>query len=71
MIADLYPTFVFIADNLRRPVTKLILSGFDGLLDSALARLPGELDCEVEPLRSGQAVVGARDAGIEGFLSQN
>ena len=71
MIADLYPTFVFIADNLRRPVTKLILSGFDGLLERARARLPGELECEVEPLRSPAGVVGARDAGIEGFLSQN
>ena len=71
MIADLYPTFVFIADNLRRPVTKLILSGFDGLLDSALTRLPGELGCEVEPLRSAAGPAGARDAGIEGFLSQN
>ena len=71
MIADLYPTFVFIADNLQRPVTRLILSGFDGLLDSALARLPGELGCEVEPLRSAAGMVGARDAGIEGFLSQN
>lgn len=71
MIVDLYPTFVFIADNLQRPVTKLILSGFDGLLESALTRLPGELGCEVEPLRSAAGLAGARDAGLEGFLSQN
>ena len=71
MIADLYPTFVFIADNLQRPVTRLILSGFDDLLESALARFPGELGCEVEPLRSADGIVRARDAGIEGYLSRN
>ena len=72
MITDLYPTFVFIADNLQHPVRKLILSGFDGLIEDALARFPEEFNCEVEPLRFTTGVVGApHDVGIQGFLSQN
>ena len=71
MITDLYPTFVFIADNLQCPVKKLILSGFDKLIEDALARFPEEFNCEVEPLRFTTGIADAHDVGIQGFLSQN
>jgi len=71
LIEDLYPTLVFIADNFQSPVEKLVLSGFDSLIERALTRFPGELSCEVEPLKDTIGIVGERDAGIQGFLSQH
>lgn len=71
MLGDMYPTLIFIADNLGQRVSKIVLGGFDDLLEPALRRLPQELDCEVEPLRSPQGVVQAHEAGIWGYLSRN
>ena len=71
LIEDLYPTLVFIADNFQSPVEKLVLGGFDNLIERALTRFPDELSCEVEPLKDTIGIVGERDAGIQGFLSQN
>lgn len=72
MVGDLYPTFVFIADNLGAPVSKVVLCGFGDLLQPALRLLPSELGCEVEPLRSPQGdLVESQDAGIWGCLSAN
>ncbi len=69
MLADIFPTQVYIADNLGSPVDKLILCGFGELLAPALERFPYELGCDVEPLRSAEGPVGRRDAGIWGYLS--
>ena len=72
MVGDLYQTFVFIADNLGAPVSKVVLCGFGELLPAALRLLPSELGCEVEPLRSTQGdLVESQDAGIRGYLSAN
>ncbi len=72
MVGDLYPTFVFIADNLSAPVSKVVLCGFGELLPAALRLLPAELGCEVEPLRSPQGdLIESQDAGIHGYLSAN
>lgn len=68
MLADLYPTLVFVADNLGAPVSRLSLCGFGELLEPALDRFPAELGCEVEPARSTRGVVGPRDAGVWGYL---
>ena len=68
---DLYPTLVFIADNFQRPVKKLILGGFDSLIERALNRFPSEFNCEVEPLKDIIGIVGERDVGIQGGLNQN
>lgn len=68
---DLYPTLVFIADNFQCPVKKLILGGFDSLIERALSRFPSEFNCAVEPLKDTIGIVGERDAGIQGFLNQN
>ncbi len=69
MLADIFPTQVYIADNLGAPVEKLLLCGFGELLQPALELFPHELGCDVEPLRSPEGPVGRRDAGIWGYLS--
>jgi len=69
MVADLYPTFVFIEDNLGASVSKMVICGFDELLEPALEFLPAELGCTVEPLRSPAGIVTGREAGILGYMS--
>lgn len=69
ILADLFPTFVFVGDSLGLPVTKLALCGFGPLLNDALSLWPQELGCEVEPLRSTSGAVEGHDAGIWGYLS--
>jgi len=72
MVGDLFPTFVFVADNLGASVSKVVLCSFGDLLPAALRLLPAELGCEVEPLRSPQGdLVESQDAGIRGYLSVN
>jgi type IV pilus assembly protein PilM len=68
MVNDLFPTFVFIQDNLGTPVSRLLLCGFGDLLRPALEAFPGELDCEVEPLRSPSGIVNGNEAGIWGYV---
>lgn len=69
LTADLYPTIVFVTDNLGSAVERVVLCGFGALLPAALERLPSELGCEVEPLRSLEGVVDGSAAGIWGLLS--
>jgi len=68
MIADLYPTRVFVEDQLEARVGRVALAGFGDLLPEALERLPREMDCSVAPLEAGGGAVGPRDAGIWGYL---
>lgn len=69
MLADIYPTQVFISDTLGQSVDRLVLCGFGDLLTPALARFPKELECSVETLKSGERSVERTDAGIWGYLS--
>jgi hypothetical protein len=68
MLSDLYPTLVFVADNLDAQVDRLALCGFGSLLAPALQRFPRELGCSVEPVRSPDGPTGARECGIWGYL---
>jgi type IV pilus assembly protein PilM len=69
MVSDLYPTFIFIEDNLNAKVAKLVLCGFDELLQPAVRFFPGELGCQVEPLRAARGIVPGREAGIWGYMA--
>ena len=69
MTADLFPTTVFVADNLGAPVAKVVLCGFDQLLPSAVPYFSSELGVDVEPLRSPDGVIEGQEAGIWGYLS--
>jgi type IV pilus assembly protein PilM len=66
--ADLYPTFVFVEDNLGAKAEKLLLCGFGNVLEEARQRFAGELGIEVEPVRSPLGVPGEHDAGLLGYL---
>ncbi len=68
MLADLYPTLVFVADNLDAQVDRLALCGFGELLPAALQRFPAELGCSVEAVRSPKGPTAARESGIWGYL---
>jgi type IV pilus assembly protein PilM len=71
IVSDLFPTCVFIKDNLGAGVSKLLLCGFGNLLEPALEFLPGELNCEVEPLSSSAGVVNGNEAGLWGYVQVN
>ena len=66
--ADLYPTFVFVEDNLGAKTEKLLLCGFGGMLEEARQRFADELGIAVEPVRSPLGVPGEHDAGLLGYL---
>lgn len=70
MLADLYPTGVYVEERVGGRIDRLVLAGFGDLLPKALERFPQELAVRAEPLRvpSG-ATVGPREAGIWGYLS--
>ena len=69
MLADLYPTLVFVADNLGSQVDRLSLCGFGKLLPAALRRFPLELNCTVDAVESPHGAPGPRESGIWGYLN--
>lgn len=69
MLADIFPTQVFVSDSLGQPVDQLVLCGFGEYLAPALERFPKELGCAAKPLESSAGPVGRRDAGMWGYLS--
>jgi hypothetical protein len=69
MLADIFPTQVFVADSLGQSVDQLVLCGFGEFLAPALERFPQELGCAAKPLESKEGPVGRRDAGMWGYLS--
>ena len=71
MAADLYPTFVYVADNFGAPVSKLVLAGFGTAFQTAVDVFRRELGCELEALKGPQGIVDAASAGIWGFLCGN
>jgi len=68
MAVDLYPTFVYVADNYGAPVSKLVLAGFDKAFPLAAEVFRRELGCEPVQLKGPQGIVDSHSAGIWGFL---
>ncbi len=66
--ADLYPTFVYIEDNLNARADRILLSGFGGLQEDARRQFQSELGVDVGILQSPFAPVTERDAGLLGYL---
>jgi type IV pilus assembly protein PilM len=66
--SDLYPTFVFVEDNLGRPAQKLLLCGFGDLAASAGERFERELGVAVDLVRAPHGPAGETDAGLLGYL---
>jgi type IV pilus assembly protein PilM len=66
--ACLFPTFVYIEDNLGGRAERLLLCGFGAETDWAQRRFADELEIEVEPVRSPFAAPGEYNAGLLGYL---
>ncbi len=66
--ADLYPTFVYIEDNLGAKAEKLLLAGFGRLAAEARDQFARELHLPVELIRAGVGVAGENNLGLLGYL---
>ncbi len=66
--ADLYPTFVYIEDNIGAKADQLLLCGFGEHLDAARQQFQRELAVEVEAVRSPLGPPGENNAGLLGYL---
>ena len=66
--ADLYPTFVFVEDNLGARPDKLLLCGFGARTEDARQQFHSELNIDVDALRSPLGTPGENDAGLFGYL---
>ncbi len=66
--SDLYPTFVFVEDNMGTKAGKLLLCGFGPIAEEARLQFTGELGVEVDLVRSPLGVPGEHDAGLLGYL---
>jgi type IV pilus assembly protein PilM len=66
--ADLFPTFVFVEDNMGARAEKLLLCGFGPLAEEARQQFANELGIEVDLVRSPLGVPGEHDAGLLGYL---
>ncbi len=69
MTADLYPTFVYIADNFGAPVGRLMVAGFGPSLPLATEVFRRELGYEAEALKGPAGLVNTHNAGIWGYLA--
>jgi|SRR5579863_6281029 len=66
--ADLYPTFVYIEDNLGAKAEKLLLAGFNHLAAEARTQFAEELGLPVETMRSGAGAANENNLGLLGYL---
>lgn len=66
--ADLYPTFVYIEDQLGTKAEKLLLAGFGGFGAEARAQFARELHLPVELIHTGAAEAGDNNLGLLGYL---
>jgi type IV pilus assembly protein PilM len=66
--ADLYPTFVYIEDNLGVKAVKLLLAGFGRFGAEARDQFGRELEIPVELVRANTGVAGENNLGLLGYL---
>ena len=60
MLADIFPTQVFVSDSLGQTVDQLVLCGFGEYLEPALELFPKELGCPTKALQSKEGPVPRR-----------
>jgi type IV pilus assembly protein PilM len=66
--ADLYPTFIYIEDNLGAKAERLLLCGFGSHTEAAGQQFEKELKVPVAGLRSPLGAPGENNAGLLGYL---
>jgi type IV pilus assembly protein PilM len=67
--ADLYPTFVFLEDQMGTKAERLLLAGF-GRYGDSVRRFEEELGIPVETMQSPFGAPGEHQAGLLGYLAQ-
>ena len=68
ILADLFPTVVYIEENLRTPVSRLLLCGFGDLLGPAIGIMESDVQVPVETLPGAGDNGDSRGAGLMGYL---
>jgi type IV pilus assembly protein PilM len=66
--ADLFPTFVYVEDQMSKKAERLLLCGFGTHTAEAQAHFERELEIAVEPLQSHFGTPGESNAGLLGYL---
>ncbi len=66
--AVLFPTFVYVEDNLGGTAAHLTLCGFGAQADSLQRRFAEELGVPVDLMRSPLGIPGENNAGLFGYL---
>jgi type IV pilus assembly protein PilM len=65
---DLFPTFVYVEDQLGAKAEKLLLCGFGEMMEDAERQYQAELGIEVEAVRSSFGLAGSANAGLMGYV---
>lgn len=65
---DLYPTFVYIEDNLGAKAEKLLLAGFGRFGAESRDQFARELEIPVELIHAGAGLAGEYNLGLLGYL---
>lgn len=68
ILADLFPTIVYIGENLRTPVWRLLLCGFGDLLQPATEIMQSEVQVPVETLSGASRDGASMGAGLLGYV---
>ena len=68
VLADLFPTIVYIEENLRTPVSRLLLCGFGDLLEPALEIIRSEVQVSVESLLGADGRGESLASGLLGYV---
>jgi type IV pilus assembly protein PilM len=68
IVADLYPTFVYIEDNLGTKAEKLLLAGFGPSAAEAREQFSRELGLPVDLVRAGVGAAAENNLGLLGYL---
>ncbi len=68
LLPDLFPTLVYIEENLGQSVSKVLATGFGDALGPVVESLRSELQCEVGGLLDRETADPALPAGLLGFM---
>ncbi|MDE0261987.1 MAG: hypothetical protein OXJ37_06240 [Bryobacterales bacterium] len=68
VLADLFPTLVYIEENLGRPVEHLLVAGFGEIQGALVEALPGESGSPARPLLGPQFAGASCGAGLMGYV---
>ena len=67
---DLFPTFVYVEDQLGAKAERLLLCGFGEMTEDAQRQFQAELGIEVEAVRSSFGLAGSANAGLMGYVQE-